>query len=115
LTRLLGADHDVLVADSGKEALTLLEKDRAFDLVLCDLMMADVSGVDLHAWLAQTDPALARQVVFMSGGVFVPKVADYLGRVGNLRIAKPFDAAHLKRLVPELVLAARGKRGAART
>jgi PAS domain S-box-containing protein len=111
LARLLGNDHEVVVAHSGREARALLESDRAFDLVLCDLMMTDTTGMELHAWLAKTDPVLARRVVFMSGGAFVPKMAEYLSEVGNLRIEKPFDSAQLQRLVPELILATRARDG----
>jgi len=107
LARTLGSHHDVVVANSGREARTLLEGDRAFDVVLCDLMMPDVDGVELHSWLAHVDPALASRVVFMSGGAFIPRVADYVARTGTLRIDKPFDTAQLRGLVAGLVLAAR--------
>ena len=107
LARILGGEHEVVVANSGRAAREILEKDRAFDLVLCDLMMPELNGMELHAWLDRTDAALARQVVFMSGGAFLPKVAEYVARVGNPRIERPFDVALLRRLVPELIEAAR--------
>jgi PAS domain S-box-containing protein len=114
LVRILGGDHEVVVANGGREARALLERDRAFDLVLCDLMMNDLSGMELHAWLAKSDPVLARRVVFLNGGAFVPRLAEYLKNVGNLRLDKPFDSGQLKRLVPELILAARARDGVRR-
>src|SRR5690606_33956416 len=36
--------HEVIVAVSGREALARLAVDSRYDLVLCDLMMPDVSG-----------------------------------------------------------------------
>ena len=109
LVRILGADHEVITASSGKEAQELLETDRGFDLVFCDLMMPRLSGMELHRWLAGRDPALAEQVVFISGGAFTPGASQYLAEVRNLRLEKPFDTASLKRLASELVLAARAK------
>jgi CheY-like chemotaxis protein len=109
LVRILGAFHEVITAPSGKEAQELLESDRGFDLVFCDLMMPELSGMELHKWLAGRDPALAEQVVFISGGAFTPGASKYLAEVKNLRLEKPFDTASLKRLVRELVLAARSK------
>jgi PAS domain S-box-containing protein len=110
LARLLGREHEVVLAASGEEGQALLATDRRFDLVLCDLMMPRMSGMELHAWLAERDPALAGQVVFITGGAFLPGAAEYLARVGNLRVEKPFDSADLKRLAGELVLSARTKR-----
>jgi len=107
--RLLGRTHEVITAGSGEEAKALLENDRGFDVIFCDLMMSRMSGMELHAWLSETDPALAGQVVFVTGGAFTPGAGDYLRKVGNLRVDKPFDATAMLKMTEELVLAARAK------
>ncbi len=109
LIRLLGRDHEVMAAASGKEAQAILESDANFDLIVCDLMMPQMTGMDLHAWLAGRNSRLAAQIVFMTGGAFTPKAHDYLSGTGNLKIEKPFSGANLRRLVGELVIAARSK------
>jgi len=111
MQRLLGREHDVVTAESGKVARELLARDRRFDVILCDLMMPELSGMELHAWLVEVDPALADQVVFITGGAFTASAAEYLRNPKNLRIEKPFETASLQRLTAELVLAARSKRG----
>jgi PAS domain S-box-containing protein len=103
-------EHDVVQTGSGHEARKLLEADQAFDLILCDMMMPLVSGVDLHEWLLTTHPDLANQVVFTTGGAFTPRARAYLAKVGNMQIEKPFDVANLKKIVGERVVAHR-KRG----
>jgi PAS domain S-box-containing protein len=108
LTRLLDA-HQVVTAGSGLEAKALLEADANFDVILCDLMMQDFSGVDLHRWLRQARPDLARRLIFMTGGVFTPAVQEYLDSVDNLRLEKPIDAATLKRLVADRIVIARSR------
>ncbi len=110
VARMLEGEHEVLAVASGEEAQLLLEKDRRFDLVFCDLMMPRLSGMELHAWLALRDPILSEQVVFMTGGAFTPAASQYLADVKNLRLEKPFDTASLRRLAGEFVLAARSKR-----
>ncbi len=112
IVRMLSPDHELIAVSSGEEAQALLEKDRRFDLVFCDLMMPQMSGMELHAWIAQREPSLAGQVVFITGGAFTPGASEYLGKVENLRIEKPFDAATLERTAQEMVLASRAKRGA---
>ncbi len=88
---LLGDEHEIVLANSGGEACTLLESDVAFDAILCDLMMPGVSGMELHEWLCERDPALAARMVFMTGGVFTDEARSFLARVDNPRMEKPFD------------------------
>ena len=49
VARILGRENDVVTAASGKDGQTLLENDRRFDLIFCDLMMPKMSGIELHA------------------------------------------------------------------
>ena len=103
VVRLLGTEHEVVTAASGDEAQAILLTDTDFDVVLCDLMMPRVSGVELHGWLVARSPMLADRVVFVTGGVFSPGAAEYLDRVGNLRVDKPFSAEILGRIVREFI------------
>lgn len=97
------ADHETVLADSGRTAKALLEEDLDFDLILCDMMMSDLSGMELHQWLATARPALSRRVAFVTGGAFTPHARDYLSRVEVPRIDKPFEPAELRRRVAELL------------
>jgi len=99
--------HNVVEAASGEDARKLLEADQAFDLILCDMMMSSMSGVQLHEWLEVTHPVLAKQFVFITGGAFTPKAREYLTKVSNLRLEKPFDVANFKKIVSELLRGAR--------
>jgi PAS domain S-box-containing protein len=90
--RMLGAEHEVVCAGSGAEARALLEAGARFDVIFCDLMMPSVTGMDLHAWIAEHDPVLAARMVFISGGAFTPRAREFLGRVPNVRLEKPLEA-----------------------
>jgi CheY-like chemotaxis protein len=107
MKRLLGGDHEVVTASSGEEARTILERDQAFDVILCDLMMPQMTGMDLHAWLVKVNADLTGRMVFITGGAFTPMASQYLASVPNRKLEKPLDAATLKRLVAELIGAAR--------
>lgn len=111
LTQLLGRDHDVAIAASGEEGQQILDRDAGFDAVLCDLMMPRISGMELHGWLTGRHPDLAKRVIFITGGAFSPGAREYLSKVENARIEKPFDVSIVKRVVGELVLVSRKNPG----
>jgi CheY-like chemotaxis protein len=59
MQRLL-VGHDVVSAASGQDALAILEQDHAFDVILCDMMMPGVTGMDVHRWLVSRHPPWQR-------------------------------------------------------
>jgi FixJ family two-component response regulator len=71
------------------------------------MMMPNVSGMDVHAWLLEHHPVLARKLVFVTGGTFTANAREYLDTVINLRIEKPFDTTNLQKIVAERVAASR--------
>jgi len=105
LARGLSRAHDVTVAQTGKEALALVGS-TPFDVVLCDVMMPVMSGIDLHRELLQRAPAVAAKLIFMTGGIFTPHAEQYLRSVPNSRLEKPLDMDTLTALIDERVAAA---------
>jgi two-component system, cell cycle sensor histidine kinase and response regulator CckA len=107
LNVLLSGEHELVIAQSGAEALEVLERGSSFDVVLCDLMMPGMTGMELFEVLRREYPALAPHVVFMTGGVSVPRIREFLDSVSNPKLEKPFDVAELRRLLHKLVASAR--------
>ena len=101
LRRIIGRSHEVVVVQSGREALALLEKDDAFDRIFCDLMMADLTGMDVHEALSQRQPDCLARFVFMTGGGFTERARTFLQTVPFPRIDKPFDPEHIRSLVAQ--------------
>ena len=99
LKRALSREMDVVLAESAAETLELLEKDQRFDAILCDIMMPDVTGIDLFEQIAKTHPELAERFVFMTAGAATPGVRQFLDGVALPRLHKPFDLGELRRLV----------------
>jgi PAS domain S-box-containing protein len=101
--RILSPPHDVRVQPGARQALEALTADGGYDLVLCDLMMPGMTGMDLHQRLAATAPELAARFVFLTGGAFTSDARAFLDRVPNPMVEKPFDPAALRELVNKLV------------
>jgi CheY-like chemotaxis protein len=99
LARVLEA-HTVQLVDSGRSAIATLA-DATFDLILCDLMMPDQTGMDVHAWVAEHRPELLDRMVFLSGGAFTDAAARFLANPALRRISKPFVPDDVLRILPE--------------
>lgn len=91
--------HGVVVSSGGGDALSVLESDAGFDVVFCDLLMPEVTGMEVHAWVREHRPELARRFVFMSGGVFTAHVQRFLESLDNCRIDKPFAPGRVSQIV----------------
>jgi CheY-like chemotaxis protein len=103
--RILGANHEVLAVDNAHEALSKFRSGERFDVIFCDLMMPQVTGMDLHVELSRIDVDQAAKVVFMTGGAFTERARDFLASVPNPRIDKPFEIEGIRSLVSELLKA----------
>jgi signal transduction histidine kinase/ActR/RegA family two-component response regulator len=99
LRRALGREIDVVLANSAHEALAVLAHDDRFDVVLCDIMMPDVTGIELFERVSSDFPALRDRFVFMTGGAFSATVQQFIDRAEVPRLEKPFDVRDLRRLI----------------
>jgi DNA-binding NtrC family response regulator len=108
--RTLAREHDVEVVTGSRHALELLlgPKGREVDVILCDLMMPDLTGMDLHTELEKRVPEVARRMVFVTGGAFTPAARAFMDRVENARVDKPFDPQKLREQVRGWVAKVRG-------
>ena len=93
---------EVVVAPGGAAALQLLERDSAFDMVLCDLMMPDVDGPMVYATLEERWPKLAQRMVFVSGGAFTQRSQQFLDSVARPLITKPIRPDQLVAVYEQL-------------
>jgi signal transduction histidine kinase/ActR/RegA family two-component response regulator len=97
--RMLISHHDVETTLGAKEALRLFGQDRAFDVVLCDLQMPDMSGSELYETVRQSWPELAQRFIFITGGACSPEARRFLESPGLACIQKPFQVAELLELI----------------
>lgn len=94
--------HDVEVVSSGREALERLATDSDFDLVLCDLMMPDVSGEHVFRAVVEHAPGLLPRFVFMTGGAFTERAQEFLAHFPGRQLEKPFNIDEVELLLSEL-------------
>ena len=103
MKRLLERVHDVFIADSGESALAELRRDGdRYDVILCDLMMPHMTGMQLYERIVGERPDLARRFVFMTGGAFSKRLLEFLAECARPVLDKPFDLATLSRVFTEM-------------
>jgi signal transduction histidine kinase len=93
--RLLEQSYETEALRDARGALTMLAGGPRIDVIVCDLMMPDMSGMDLHAEIAKRSPAMADRMLFMTGGAFTPEASVFLDGLGRPQIQKPFDPKEL--------------------
>ncbi len=104
IRRALTGEYSVSIAPGGREAIEILAGDPGgFDAVLCDIMMPEVTGLDVMAWVRANQPEVAERVVFITGGAIGDRARRFVEEVDNFVLEKPLDLRNLKRLLRRLV------------
>jgi len=85
--------HDVVVVGSARAALELLRDGHTIDLILCDLMMPEMTGMELHAALGVED---RERMVFLTGGAFTQAARVFLASMPTRIVEKPFSPTQLR-------------------
>ena len=94
----LAVDH----ASDGEEALARVRQ-KAYDVLICDLKMPRIDGMTLYRAIAATTPALARRIIFVTGDVAGTDAERFLADSGCRWLAKPFRLGDLLRAVRDTV------------
>ena len=100
--------HHVTTAHSASEALKQLEDDD-FDVILCDIMMPVMTGVELRTVVTATRPRLAARFVFVTGGIFSATEEKIAEESGCLILRKPVGRKELFAAVAEVIESTQGK------
>jgi len=101
--RILRHDHEVVGTHDPGEALGRIERGERFDVILCDMMMPTMSGVDLHAAIARFAPHVAKRMVFLTAGAFTEKTRAFLASGEVEWLDKLCEPDHLRDVVRQHV------------
>jgi CheY-like chemotaxis protein len=99
LERVLTGEFDVSRTTEAERALELLSGGEVYDVILCDVMMPGMDGVELRNRVAQLSADQAARIVFITGGLLLPRVRQLLDTVPNTCLEKPLDIEGLRELI----------------
>jgi len=94
---------DVELETSGERGLERLLTDDAIELVLCDISLPDLSGIDIHARVQSERPELMKRFVVMTGGAVSNESRDFLDAYRGPLLNKPFTLTQVETLVAGLL------------
>lgn len=99
LSTLLSKAHRVDVATRARDAIARLLSGHCYDVILCDVMMPEMSGIDFHDEVARAMPEQAERIVFVTGGVPHPEVRARVDASSRMVLEKPVPADRLSAVV----------------
>ncbi len=88
-------------ADNGADALRLI-MDADFDAVLCDMVMPKMPGDMFYSAVQKVKPAMCERFIFITGYGESPGVRDFLSRVSEQVVKKPFNLEDLANALRQL-------------
>jgi signal transduction histidine kinase/DNA-binding response OmpR family regulator len=94
-TRAIPDKYEVEVANSGQEALEIITSGKNFDVVLCDIMMPDLSGDMLFEKVVEINQELAEKFIFVTGGTFTKRTKEFERNNKQICLEKPLKAGDL--------------------
>ena len=103
LKKVLGGEgYEIETTSSGEEALGMI-KNKRYSLILCDIKLPGLSGVELYEQIGKTAPSLQKRVIFITGDVTSADTGEFLKRAKASYVTKPFDIAKLKEEVSRML------------
>jgi len=96
-------------AADGREGIEKLDTqapDHEYDIIICDLKMPGVTGLDVHQWIRARHGELLGRLVFASGDTATPETAEFLASNDCAVLEKPFELAELAATVSRVRAAA---------
>jgi signal transduction histidine kinase/ActR/RegA family two-component response regulator len=96
ISKVLGEQgHTVETADNAATALKMV-KSKRYRLILLDIKMPGMSGVELYKQFQKIAPSITKRVVFITGDVMGKRTITFLDKTKAYYMMKPFDARELK-------------------
>lgn len=93
---------DVTAAARGDAAVARLQE-KEFDLILSDIRMPGLTGMEIYAWLQAHKPEMTQRILFTTGDAFDADTQSFLEKNTLPHLGKPFDLKKLKGAVAQLV------------
>ncbi|MHA1942423.1 MAG: response regulator [Candidatus Hodarchaeales archaeon] len=93
LERLLSDDYIIYKAFNGKEALDIIKQNSDIDVVLCDIMMPVMDGIELIEKVRSENKDII--IIVITAVYSGEKITNAMDKGANKCLMKPFDIPQL--------------------
>ena len=101
LDRLLSSDYRVYTASNGEEGLDIIRSNGDIDIVLSDIMMPVMDGLEMIETARSENPDII--IVAMTAVCSGENVTGVMEKGADAYILKPFDVPHLENTLKKLL------------
>ncbi|MDI6789473.1 MAG: response regulator [Thermodesulfobacteriota bacterium] len=108
LSELLEGKYEVARVSNGHEALKVMAN-KEFDLIISDIKMPGMDGMEFFKWIEANKPLYKRKIVFTTGITFDAEVHAFLESTKNSYLTKPFKIAQLMEAVETTLMKSEGQ------
>jgi DNA-binding NtrC family response regulator len=107
LVELLQTQHfHTKTVENGVEGIKeIMNSD--FDVILCDIMMPNLSGDMFYVAVQRTKPHLCKRFIFMSGHKGNPKIEAFIKSINGTVLWKPFELYQLTEAIRNVEIRAK--------
>ncbi len=103
LERMLNTDYDLTLVSCGATAIEHITAGIRYDAIITDVMMPNMTGIELFDRFESLAPDQASRMIFLTGGVFTPQTQARLEAAGNPQLQKPVGAPELRACIAKLL------------
>jgi CheY-like chemotaxis protein len=94
--------HSVETIGDASVALERVKCER-FSLILLDIRMKGMNGIDLYQQMGKIAESLQRRVIFITGDTLARDTRDFLDGAAAPHICKPFDIQQLRKMINQVL------------
>ncbi len=100
LERMLSSDYTVFTASNGQEGLDLINRNGKMDIVLSDIIMPVMDGIEMIETVRSENPDMI--IIAMTAIYSGENVTKVIEKGADAYLLKPFDLPHLEQTIKKL-------------
>ena len=98
---LIGGAENIQTACNGREGLDKIKGER-FDLIISDVHMPDMDGIDMYREAIKTDPDIKTRLLFFSA-TCNPDIINFFEEHNLFYMGKPSPANQIREMADEII------------
>jgi PAS domain S-box-containing protein len=96
--------HTVDTIADAQTAMEKLDSGTTYDIILTDVRMAGISGIELYFHIIEKTPAMKNRIVFITGDIMGPDIKNFFTQNGLTYLTKPFSIETMREKINRILM-----------